>query len=253
MHEELMGVGPAAPARVASSQVNSYVGDDLGRYRNGFQKCKRMVILECPIVLGTITKSCLNWDWFEENDIQAHTVIVDEASTPPDPAIYALIVMGFHKLALFGDLYQLPATVANLHGEKAAIAQATMERLSVLGVAPMVRLDLNYRIPRILLEIMQFSVYRHQLYPSETLMQKWAEPKPNPFRLEHNALSALGEAFAHGLAVLDLQQTYEELSGAGTSFLNRYDARACSFLVRSALKSGIAPERMLVLSNYRGW
>jgi regulator of nonsense transcripts 1 len=122
---------------------------------------------------------------------------------------------------------------------RAGLSQSLFERLVVLGVRPL-RLQVQYRMHPCLSEFPSNTFYEGTLQNGVTVADRnmkginfpWPVPgKPMMF------YSCLGT---------------EEISGSGTSYLNRSEAAQCEKIVTHFLRCGITPDQIGVITPYEG-
>jgi senataxin len=81
------------------------------------------------------------------NDIDLQVLLVDEAGQCPEPEVWvALAATGARRIALVGDVQQLPATSLSPLAERLGYARSLMERLSTGRGYASVMLAMQYRM-----------------------------------------------------------------------------------------------------------
>ena len=155
-----------------------------------------------------------------------------------EPECLIPIVMGAKQLVLVGDHSQLGPVIMCSKAAQAGLSQSLFERLIMLGIRP-IRLAVQYRMHPALSEFPSNTFYEGALQNGVTLAERtsphdiaWPVPaKPMFFYVATGA---------------------EEISGSGTSYLNRGEAAAVEKIVTMFLRAGVTPAQIGVITPYEG-
>ena len=166
-------------------------------------------------------------------------VLIDEATQATEPECLIPLVMGCQQMVLVGDHCQLRPVVMCKKVAKAGFTQSMFERLVMLGESP-IRLQVQYRMHPCLSEFPSNTFYEGTLQNGVTVEERtrssleFAWPIPSKPMMFYNCVGQ------------------EEISGSGTSYLNRAEAVACEIIVTKFLKSGITPSQIGIITPYEG-
>merc|ERR1712070_710374 len=165
--------------------------------------------------------------------------LIDEATQATEPECIIPVVLGAKHLVLVGDHCQLGPVVMCKEAAKAGLGQSLFERMVMLQVRP-IRLEVQYRMHPCLSKFPSNTFYEGALQngisASERAHASADFPWPNADRPMF-FYTSLGS---------------EEVSGSGTSFLNRSEAANVEKLVTRFLLAGVAPEQVGVITPYEG-
>ena len=165
--------------------------------------------------------------------------LIDEATQATEPECIIPVVLGAKHLVLVGDHCQLGPVVMCKEAAKAGLGQSLFERMVMLQVRP-IRLEVQYRMHPCLSKFPSNTFYEGALQNGITASERanlafdfpWPDAdRPMFFYTSFGA---------------------EEVSGSGTSFLNRTEAANVEKLVTRFLSSGVAPEQIGVITPYEG-
>merc|ERR1712070_977010 len=165
--------------------------------------------------------------------------LIDEATQATEPECIIPVVLGAKHLVLVGDHCQLGPVVMCKEAAKAGLGQSLFERMVMLQVRP-IRLEVQYRMHPCLSKFPSNTFYEGALQNGITASERanlafdfpWPDAdRPMFFYTSFGA---------------------EEVSGGGTSFLNRTEAANVEKLVTRFLSSGVAPEQIGVITPYEG-
>lgn len=166
-------------------------------------------------------------------------VLMDESTQATEPETLIPLIMGAKRVVMIGDHCQLGPVVTCKKARAAGLGQSLFERLILLGVAPY-RLQIQYRMHPCLSEFPSNVFYEGALQngvaASERLSHHIQFPWPNQ--------SKPMMFWAHF--------GQEELSGSGTSYLNRSEASSVEVAVTHLLRSGVEPKDIGVVTPYEG-
>lgn len=173
------------------------------------------------------------------NAMRFRQVLIDEATQATEPECLIPAVLGAKQLVLVGDHCQLGPVVMCKKAAKAGLGQSLFERMVMLAVRP-IRLQVQYRMHPCLSEFPSNTFYEGTLQNGVTASERQHAvtdfPWPNPNRPMFFYCS-MGQ---------------EEVSGSGTSYLNRTEAANVEKLVTRFLSAGTLPEQIGVITPYEG-
>lgn len=166
-------------------------------------------------------------------------VLIDEATQAMEPECLIPIVLGCKQLVLVGDHCQLGPVIMCKKAAKAGLTQSLFERLVLLGIRP-IRLQVQYRMHPSLSEFPSDMFYEGSLQNGVSDVERTLPgldfPWPNVSRPMFFYICAGNE----------------EISGSGTSFLNRAEAMSVEKIVTTMLRSGVTPDQIGVITPYEG-
>lgn len=165
-------------------------------------------------------------------------VLVDECTQAAEPECLIPLVHGAKQIVLVGDHCQMRPIIMCRRAEAAGLGRSLFERLVQLGETP-IRLDVQYRMHPCLSEFSSNAFYEGSLQNGVTGEERDSSkyfPWPNPDMpmLFYNSTSP------------------EELSGAGTSYINRTEAAVAEKAVTLLMKNGVRPTSIGVITPYEG-
>jgi len=238
LHEQV-ALMPPSPEMTRLKNLQKKNGeltaDDERRYRNLVFQMERKVLAAADVICTTCSSSA---DRRLENfDFSA--VLIDEATQAVEPEILLPIVRGCKKLVLVGDHQQLGPVVMNNKVADAGMNLSLFERLILLGNQPR-RLEVQYRMHPCLSEFPSNMFYDGMLQNGVTAQERLRRQDPIPWPIPNMPMM-----FYQNLG-------QEEISGSGTSFLNRTEASSVEKIITLFLKSGVVPEQIGVVTPYEG-
>lgn len=166
-------------------------------------------------------------------------VLVDEATQACEPECLIPLVMGAKQIILVGDHCQLGPVVLSKPAAKAGFKQSLFERMISLGIRP-IRLEVQYRMHPALAEFPSQTFYDGSLQNGVTLNERQVDGIDFPWPRKDMPLF-----FYHS-------QGNEEISGSGTSYLNRAEALNIERIVTQFINSGLSPTQIGVITPYEG-
>ncbi|GIY41624.1 regulator of nonsense transcripts 1 [Caerostris darwini] len=168
-----------------------------------------------------------------------HSILIDESVQATKPQSLIPIVLGAKQLILVGDQCQLGSIVNSQEAANAGLSRSLFERLADLGTRPF-RLEVQYRMHPRLSEFPSSFFYDGALQngvgAEERKMAGVEFPWPRP-DWPMCFYSCPGQ---------------EEMSGAGTTYLNRTEAAEIARVVARLLRGGAKPEEIGVITPYEG-
>jgi ATP-dependent RNA/DNA helicase IGHMBP2 len=197
---------------------------------------QKIIVNSAPVVVA----SCIGAHQLlmadDSEQVQFSTVVLDEAAQTTEPAlICALAAAKAKQVVLVGDTHQLPPTVTSIH-LRDTLGVSPMARLEGLGL-PVRTLEVQYRLPKILLQHPSAYFYNGLIKSSDTVFQGrppkgFAWPNDQPL------------AFVHVGSNLECTHDF-----GGKS--NPTEANVVVDLVVAILAGGdIAAENMAIISPY---
>ena len=166
-------------------------------------------------------------------------VLVDEATQATEPECLIPLVMGAKQVILVGDHCQLGPVVLSKPAARAGFNQSLFERLIALGLRP-IRLEVQYRMHPALAEFPSQTFYDGSLQNGVTLAERVVPGFDFPWPRQDMPLF-----FYHSAGT-------EEISGSGTSYLNRAEAMNIERIVTQMIKSGLTASQIGVITPYEG-
>lgn len=208
---------------------------DERRYRSMMKSLEREILQSADVICTT----CSGTGDIRLQSMQFFTVLMDEATQATEPESLIPLVHGCRQLILVGDHKQLGPVIMNRRAAQAGMKSSLFERMISLGHSPQ-RLEVQYRMHPCLSEFPSNMFYDGALQNGITAHERelrnidfsWPQPsKPMFFRQN------LGQ---------------EEISGSGTSYLNRTEASSVEKMVTSLLRSHIRPHQIGIVTPYEG-
>ncbi|KAL3619416.1 Regulator of nonsense transcripts 1-like protein [Castilleja foliolosa] len=166
-------------------------------------------------------------------------VLIDESTQATEPECLIPLVLGVKQVVLVGDHCQLGPVIMCKKAARAGLAQSLFERLVTLGVKP-IRLQVQYRMHPALSEFPSNSFYEGTLQNGVTINERQSPGIDFPWPVPNRPM------------FFYVQMGQEEISGSGTSYLNRTEAANVEKIVTTFLKSGVVPNQIGVITPYEG-
>ena len=166
-------------------------------------------------------------------------VLIDESTQSAEPECMIPLVLGCKQVVLVGDHKQLGPVIMNKKAAKAGLNQSLFERLVNLGMAP-IRLKIQYRMHPCLSEYPSNMFYEGALQNGVTQQQRVRKEVDFPW-----PVSDMPMMFWCNMGT-------EELSGSGTSYLNRSEAANVEKVVTRFFKAAVKPMEVGVITPYEG-
>ncbi|CCK69670.1 ATP-dependent RNA helicase NAM7 KNAG_0C05720 [Huiozyma naganishii CBS 8797] len=172
-------------------------------------------------------------------DTRFRTVLIDESTQATEPECLIPIVKGAKQVILVGDHQQLGPVILERKAADAGLKQSLFERLISLGHVP-IRLEVQYRMNPHLSEFPSNMFYEGTLQNGVTIEQRTVLNSTFPWPI-------------HGVPMM-FWANYgrEEISGNGTSYLNRIEAMNCERIITKLFRDGVKPEQIGVITPYEG-
>ncbi len=208
---------------------------DEKRFRRLRAQTEREILQAADVICTT----CVGAGDPRLSNFRFRQVLIDEATQAMEAEILIPVVQGAKQLVLVGDHFQLGPVIMCKKSAKAGLNQSLFERLVLLGIRP-IRLQVQYRMHPCLSEWPSDMFYEGTLQNGVTegqrTMTKVDFPWPQPFR-------PMFFYVANGV---------EEISGSGTSYLNRTEAVCVEKIVTEFLKNSLKPDQIGVVTPYEG-
>ena len=166
-------------------------------------------------------------------------VLVDEATQATEPECLIPLVMGAKQVVLVGDHCQLGPVILSKLAARVGFKQSLFERMIALGIRP-IRLEVQYRMHPALAEFPSQTFYEGSLQNGVTQAERRVDNFDFPWPRKDMPL-----LFYHSAG-------NEEISGSGTSYLNRAEAMNVERIVTQMIKSGLMASQIGVITPYEG-
>jgi regulator of nonsense transcripts 1 len=207
---------------------------DEKRYINLKKKLERQILEAADVICCT----CVSAGDPRLARVRFNAVLIDESMQATEPECLVPACLGAKQLILVGDHCQLGPVVMCKAAAKAGLSQSLFERLVVLGMRPF-RLEVQYRMHPDLSRFPSNFFYEGSLQngiaaKERTLLLDF--PWPIPDR----------PLFFY------VTQGQEEISGSGTSYLNRTEASNVEKITTRFLKAGMRPDQIGIITPYEG-
>ena len=166
-------------------------------------------------------------------------VLLDEATQATEPEGLLPILVGAEQVIMVGDHYQLGPVVMCKKAAAAGLNRSLFERLVHLGNRPY-RLHIQYRMHPAISEFPSNIFYEGSLLNGVSMTERsykgldFPWPVPSKPVFFYNTMGP------------------EEVSGSGTSYLNRTEAANVEKIVTYFLKSGIRVDQLGIITPYEG-
>lgn len=167
------------------------------------------------------------------------SVLIDELTQALEPEVLIPIVKGAKQVVLVGDHQQLGPVILDKKAGDAGLRQSLFERLVVLGHVP-IRLEVQYRMNPCLSEFPSNMFYEGSLQDGVSKRQRLVATTSFPWPVK--------------LLPMMFWANYgrEEISGTGSSFLNRVEAMNVEKVITRLFKDGVKPHQIGVVTPYEG-
>ena len=166
-------------------------------------------------------------------------VLVDEATQAIEPEGLLPFLKKAETVVLIGDHMQLGPVVMSPESAQAGLKQSLFERMIKLGVTP-VRLQTQYRMHPEL-----------SLFSSETFYEGGLQNGVNTVQRTDTTLDFPWPNSSKPLFFWHVVGK-EELSGSGTSYLNKMEADVIETIVETFYKAGLEKNKLCIITPYKG-
>lgn len=208
---------------------------DEKRFRSSKSRLESRILDAADIVCCT----CVSAADARISKLRFKHVLIDEATQATEPECLIPLVMGAKQIILVGDHCQLGPVILSKIAAKAGFKQSLFERLILLGIRP-IRLEVQYRMHPALAEFPSQTFYEGSLQNGVTLAERRVDHLDFPWPRKDMPLF-----FYHSAG-------NEEISGSGTSYLNRAEAMNVERLVTQLIKAGLQGSQIGVITPYEG-
>lgn len=209
---------------------------DEKRYLVLKRKAEKVILRNAQVICTT----CVGAGDNRLRSFKFRQVLVDESTQATEPECLIPIVCGAQQAILVGDHHQLGPVIMCKRAANAGMSQSLFERLVNLGIRP-IRLQVQYRMHPALSEFPSNTFYEGTLQNGVTAVE----------RVNHT-LADFPWPSAEAPMFFYNSVGQEEISGSGTSFLNRMEATVCEKIVTLLLKMGLRPDQIGVITPYEG-
>ncbi|WFD33302.1 ATP-dependent RNA helicase [Malassezia cuniculi] len=197
--------------------------------------------LECELLRAAdvVCTTCVSAGDERLRGINFRTILIDEATQATEPESMIPISLGCKQLVFVGDHQQLGPVVMSPKAAKAGLQRSLFERLVLLGIVPL-RLEVQYRMHPCLSEFPSNMFYEGMLQNGVTATERTRTQVEFPWpdtRMPMMFYRSIGQ---------------EEMSGSGTSFLNRTEASAVEKIITHFLRNNVLPSQIGVITPYQG-
>jgi len=227
--------GPLKKLMKLKQELGELSADDTKTYFSLLRKKETTLLKNADVVCCT----CVGAGDRRLANINFRTVLIDESTQASEPECLIPIVHGAKQVILVGDHQQLGPVILDKKAGDAGLKQSLFERLVVLGHVP-IRLEVQYRMNPCLSEFSSNMFYDGSLQNGVTKEQRQIANSTFPW------------------PVIDTPMMFwanfgrEEISGSGTSFLNRIEAMNCERIITRLFRDGIDPQQIGVITPYEG-
>ncbi|KAJ3279142.1 hypothetical protein HK104_001718 [Borealophlyctis nickersoniae] len=213
----------------------------------------RMRVVLVQRVVATASMLLLKWkDVFADCGKKLLHLVVDEAPAVIEPLVLADLTRDTRRLALCGDLRQLPPYVAQDEPLSASLSVSTFERFYMIDTVPVVSLTEQHRLPKILNDVLKEEGDTHMV-PSRRLVYEWRKDPIPVYGESNDDWGALGRAFGNGLAVIAVAGNESYDSRVKTSLINIPEARIVETVLMKLFKADkVQMKDVLVYTPYTG-
>jgi len=208
---------------------------DEKRYRTLKRACERELLRVADVICCT----CVGAGDPRLSKFKFQSVLIDESMQATEPECMVPALLGAKQLILVGDHCQLGPVVMCKEAAKAGLSQSLFERLVLLGIRPL-RLEVQYRMHPAL-----------SRFPSDYFYEGSLQNGINAYEREMRDVDFPWPQ-ARKPMFFYCCQGQEEISGSGTSYLNRSEAAYVERITTSFLKAGVKPEQIGIITPYEG-
>ena len=216
-------------------ELGELVASDEKKFRHLRSQAERDILQAADVICCT----CVGAGDPRLANMRFRQVLVDEATQAMEGEALIPIVLGVKQLVMVGDHCQLGPVIMCKKAAKAGLTQSLFERLVVLGIRP-IRLNVQYRMHPCLSEFPSNMFYEGTLQNGTTEAEKTLHTVDFPWPTPNKPM------------FFYVSNGFEEMSGSGTSYLNRTEAATVEKIVTMFLKGGVVPEQIGVITPYEG-
>ncbi|WEJ93722.1 ATP-dependent RNA helicase [Yamadazyma tenuis] len=167
------------------------------------------------------------------------SVLVDESTQACEPEVLIPIVKGARQVILVGDHQQLGPVIPEKDAADAGLRQSLFERFIMLGHVPL-RLEVQYRMNPALSEFPSNMFYEGSLQDGVTVEDRLIKNSTFPWPVQDIP------------SMFWANYGKEEISGSGSSFLNRVEAMRVEKVVNRLFEDGVKGDQIGIITPYEG-
>jgi regulator of nonsense transcripts 1 len=223
-------------------EIGELTERDMKKYRSLRNRCEREILQAADVICCT----CVGAGDPRLKNFRFRQVLIDEATQAIEAEALIPIAMGAKQVVFVGDHCQLGPVVMCKAAAKAGLTQSLFERLVLIGNRP-IRLQVQYRMHPCLSEFPSNMFYEGSLQNGVTEadrqllnMPDYAGKEDFPWPVPDKPM------FFYSITGM------EEISGSGTSYLNRTEASHVEKIVTHLLRMGVTPLQIGVITPYDG-
>lgn len=217
------------------TELGELSAEDAKTYYKLLRKREKSILNKADVVCCT----CVGAGDRRLQDLTFRTVLIDESTQSSEPECLIPIVRGARQVVLVGDHQQLGPVILDRKAGDAGLKQSLFERLVVLGHIP-IRLEVQYRMNPCLSEFSSNMFYEGSLQNGVTKEQRTIKKSTFPWPVSDTPM------------MFWANYGREEISGSGTSFLNRIEAMNCERIITRLFRDGVKPDQIGVITPYEG-
>jgi regulator of nonsense transcripts 1 len=223
-------------------EIGELTERDMKKYRSLRNRCEREILQAADVICCT----CVGAGDPRLKNFRFRQVLIDEATQAIEAEALIPIAMGAKQVVFVGDHCQLGPVVMCKAAAKAGLTQSMFERLVLIGNRP-IRLQVQYRMHPCLSEFPSNMFYEGSLQNGVTeadrqllSMADYTGKEDFPWPVPNKPM------FFYSITGM------EEISGSGTSYLNRTEASHVEKIVTHLLRMGVTPLQIGVITPYDG-
>lgn len=210
-------------------------GNKLRKYQRLLRDEEALVLDKCDVICCT----CVGAGDRRLQKYKFRTVLIDECTQATEPESLIPLVKGCRQVILVGDHQQLGPVIVHKQAGECGLRQSLFQRLIGLGHVP-IRLEVQYRMNPHLSEFPSNMFYEGSLQDGVTVEERLIENSTFPWPIATIPMFFWGN---YGK---------EEISGSGSSFLNRVEVMNVEKIITRLFKDGINPSQIGIITPYEG-
>lgn len=216
-------------------ELGQLSAQDERKYRKQMRRMENDLLNSADVICTT----CAGAGDVRLRKLRVSVVLIDEATQANEPESLIPLIHGCQQLVIVGDHKQLGPITVDPVTKRAGFQSSLFERLVKLGNTPH-RLEVQYRMHPCLVDFPSNTFYEGALQNGVTEAQrtrasvKFPWPRPDMPMLFYQNLGP------------------EEISGSGTSYLNRTEAAMVESVITAFLQSDVQPSHIGVVTPYEG-
>ena len=234
--QQILGTSELGKLQRLREEIGEFV-DEKDKQR--YEKLKRKSEMEILSKADAIVTTCVGAGDGRLSDFRFKCVLIDEATQATEPETLIPMVHGCKALILVGDHKQLGSVIIDKKAAKAGLKRSLFERMIDLNLRP-IRLEIQYRMHPSIADFPSAQFYEGSLQSAVSASDRYLGKFPFP-------AEGMPQMFYH------VAGASEELSGSGTSYLNRAEASAVAKMVSLFVtKSGVGFSDIGIITPYDG-